>query len=117
MRKIFPIIVGLLLIFGFYYLASTSGPGDKVYRELDQLIKSDYTQLKISRAQLKITQQDYITGLKQLSIKEDDLFNEVRLHKFEDIKEHNYWHRSRLKFPSSIKMELDLITKAEKDST
>lgn len=117
MRKIFPIIVGLLLIFGFYYLASTSGPGDKIYRELDQLINSEYTQLNVSRAQLKITQQQYITSLKQLSIKEDDLFNEVRLHKFEDIKEHNYWHRSRLKFPSSIKMELYLITKAEKDST
>jgi len=53
---------------------------------------------------------------KNLSKKEDDLFNEVRLHKFDNITELNYWHRGRLKLPSSINAELNLITKAEKDS-
>ena len=65
---------------------------------------------------MKMDQRQYLAKLKELSKKEDALFNEVKLHKFENITEHNYWHRGRLKFPSSIKTELDLITKAEKDS-
>lgn len=66
---------------------------------------------------MKINQQQYIEKIKKLSKKEDDLFNEVKLHKFDDLTEHNYWHRSRLKFPSNIKMELEVIKKAEKDSS
>lgn len=116
MRKIFPLIIGLLLIAGFYYLVSTSGVSDKTFRELDQLITSDYNRLKVDFVQMKITREQYIDKLKSLSTKEDNLFNEVRSHKFEDITEYNYWHRSRLKFPSNIKIELDLITKTEKDS-
>jgi hypothetical protein len=116
MRNIFPIIIGLLLVAGFYFLVSIPGLDDKTFRELDQLITSEHNQLKLDYTQLKISQQQYFEMLKELSNKEDDLFNEVKLHKFEDITEHNYWHRNRLKFPSNIKMELDIITKAEKDS-
>lgn len=116
MRKAFPIIIGLLLVAGFYYLASTSGLDDKTFRKLDQLITSEHNQLKIDYAQMKINQQQYFEKLEELSKKEDDLFNEVKLHKFEDKTEHNYWHLSRLKFPSNIKMEIFRITQAKKDS-
>ena len=116
MRNIFPIITGFLLVAGFYFLVSNPGLNDKTFRELDQLIKLEHNQLKLDYVQMKISQQQYFEMLKELSNKEDDLFNEVKLHKFEDITEQNYWHRSRLKFPSNIKMELDIITKAEKDS-
>jgi len=116
MRKIFPIIIGLLLVAGFYYLASTSGLDDKTYRELDLLITSEHNQLKLDYAQMKISQQQYFEKLKELSKKEDDLFNEVKLHKFKNITEHNYWHRGRLKFPSNIKMEIFRITLVKKDS-
>jgi hypothetical protein len=116
MKKIIPVATGLILIAGFYYLVSTSEPDDKTYRQLDQLIITEYNQLKIDYIQMKITREEYLARLKSLSTKEDDLFNEVRDHKFDDITEYNYWHRGRLKFPGSIKTELDLITKAEKDS-
>lgn len=116
MRKIFPIIIGLLLVAGFYYLASTSGLDDKTFRELDLLITSEHNQLKLDYAQMKMDQRQYLAKLKELSKKEDDLFNEVKLHKFENVKEYNYWHRSRLKFPSNIKMEIFRITQAKKDS-
>ncbi len=115
MRKIFSIIVGLLLVAGFYFLASTSGFDDKTYRELDQIITSEHNQMKLDYAQMKISQKQYFEKLKELDKKEEDLFIEVRAHKFEDITEHNYWHRGRLKFPSSIKTELDIINKTEKD--
>ena len=106
----------MILIAGFYYLVSTSEPDDKTYRQLDQLIITEYNQLKIDYIQMRIPQDEYLARLKSLSAKEEDLFNEVRDHKFDDITEYNYWHRGRLKFPGSIKTELDLITKAEKDS-
>ena len=115
-RKIFPIIIGLLLVAGFYYLASTSGLDNNTFRELDLLITSEHNQLKLDYAQMKISQQQYFEKLEELSKKEDHLFNEVKLHKFENITEHNYWYRSRLKFPSNIKMEIFRITQAKKDS-
>jgi len=65
---------------------------------------------------MKIGQQQYFEKLKELSKKEDDLFTEVNLHKFENTTEHNYWHRGRLKFPSNIKMEIFSITQAKKDT-
>lgn len=116
MRKIISVIIGLALITGFYYLVSNSGSEEKTYREQDQLIVSEYKRLKIDYIQMKINHQQYFEQLKELSKKEDNLFNEVRLHKFENITEHNYWHRGRMKFPSSIKTELNIITKAEADS-
>jgi len=116
MRKIISIIIGLVLVAVFYYLVSNMGSLDKTYREQDQLIVSEYKRLKTDFVQMKINHQQYFEKLKELSKKEDELFNEVRLHKFENITEHNYWHRGRLKFPSSIKTELDIITKAEKGS-
>ncbi len=116
MRKAFPIIIGLILVAGFYYLASTSGLDDNTFRELDLLITSEHNQLKLDYAQMKISQFQYFENLKELSKKEDDLFKEVKLHKFENITEYNYWHRGRLKFPSNIKMEIFRITQAKKDS-
>lgn len=116
MKKIFSIIVVFVLFTGFYYLVSHTSSNNKTFRELDQLIKLEHSQLKIDYAQMKINHQQYFEKLKEVSKKEDDLFNEVRLHKFENITEHNYWHRGRMKFPSSIKTELNIITKAEKDS-
>ena len=49
-RKIFPIIIGLLLVVGFYYLASTSGLDNNTFRELDLLITSEHNQLKLDYA-------------------------------------------------------------------
>lgn len=115
MRKIFFIIIGLVLAAGLYYLISNSGSLDKTFREQDQLIVLEYKRLKTDFVQMKINYQQYFEKLKELSKKEDDLFNEVRLHKFENITEHNYWQRGRLKFPGSIKTELGIITKEEKD--
>ena len=116
MRKIFPIVIVLLFVSGFYYLVSTSGLDDRTFRELDQLITSEHNQLELDYAQMKISQHQYFEMLKKLSNKEDDLFSKVKLRKFENLSEYNYWHRGRLKFPSNIKMEIFRITQAKKDS-
>ncbi len=56
MRKLFPIIIGLLLVAEFCYLVSTSGLDDKTYREMDRLVSSEHNQLKLDYAQMKISQ-------------------------------------------------------------
>lgn len=45
----------------------------------------------------------FFRTLAVLSNQEDSLLSVVRSYKFNDITEHNYWHRGRLKFPGKIK--------------
>ena len=59
MRKIISIIIGLVLVVGFYYLVSNTGSLDKTYREQDQLIVSEYKRLKTDFVQMKINNQQY----------------------------------------------------------
>ena len=75
MRKIISLIIGLVLVAGFYYLVSNTGSLDKTYRERDQLIVSEYKRLKIDYVQMKINHQQYFEKIKELSKKEDDLLN------------------------------------------
>ncbi len=116
MKRFFLIIIGVLLLVGFYQLLSFSGSDDLKFRNLENTIFSALDTLKNEYLHGKLNEQEYVEELKSLSKKEDDLFDEVKLHKFEDIKEYNYWHRGRLKFPSNIKMEIFRITKTEEDS-
>jgi hypothetical protein len=115
MKRFFLIIIGVLLLVGIYQLLSVSGSDDLKFRNLDKTIFSDLDILKNEYLNGKLNAHQYLEKLKSLSKKEDDLFDEVKLHKFEDIKEYNYWHRGRLKFPSNIKMEIFRITKTEED--
>ena len=55
--------------------------------------------------------------MKSLSKREDELFEKVKLHKFNDQTEYNYWYRGRLKFPSSIKMEIERLEGCSNDSS
>jgi len=77
MKNIFPVVAGLILIAGIYYLAFTTEPDDKTYRKLDRHIITEYNRLKTDYTHMKITKNQYITKLKGLSENEDDLFNEV----------------------------------------
>ena len=115
MRKFFPIIIGIILIIGFYYLTTVSRPADNTCRSIDQMILSEFNQLKSDYAQSKISSQLYLERLSSLNKKEGDLFNEVRQHKFDNITEYNYWHRGRLKFSSDIKQELVANKKETKE--
>ncbi len=67
-----------------------------------QLVKSDWTEKRISKEQ-------YLTTLKKLREEELRLFDDARQHSFKDQTEYNYWHRSRLKFPGQIEMELKQV--------
>lgn len=116
MKRFFPIIIGIGLLLGFYFIAKNSTTNDKDYRIIDESLQADFNNLRMLYLQAKISQQQYFDGVKKIAKKENNLFDEVRNHKFDSITESNYWHRSRLKFPSNIKMEVDRIIEATKDS-
>lgn len=106
------------IIFVFFLLfVSCSTSEDLLYRNLDESIISDFNKLKNSFVLKRISKEEYLLGLKSLKTIEVDLFNKVKLYHFNDIREHNYWHRGRLKFPSNIEMELTLITETLRDTT
>jgi hypothetical protein len=116
MKKIIPIIITTILLAVVYFIINNSGSDDRAFRSADESLQSEYNRLRLDYLQSGIDQQKYIVGIKNLAKKENDLFEEVRNHKFENIAESNYWHRGRLKFPSNIIMELDRIIEATKDS-
>jgi hypothetical protein len=75
---------------------------DAAFRERD---KAMLRQLQESRAEYEegeLPREAYERKLGTLETAERSLFEEVRKHTFTDITEYNYWHRSRLKFPSAI---------------
>lgn len=117
MKRFFPIIIGIGLLTAFYFIAQNSTTNDSDYRLIDESIQSEFNQLRMDYLNSRINQQQYFVGVKKLAKKENELFSEVKNHKFENVTESNYWHRGRLKFPSNLQMELERIDKAQKDST
>lgn len=111
-----PIVIALI-VFNFYFLLSCAEPDDKAYKELDQTIISEFNNIKNDYMRGNLRQETYIDNLKSLSKKEDELFKKVHLHKFNDQTEYNYWYRGRLKFPSSIKMEIERLKGRLNDSS
>lgn len=103
------LIVITLIVFNFYFLLSCAEPDDGAYKEFDQTIISEFNNIKNDYMRGKLHQGIYTDNLKSLSKKEDKLFKKVKLHKFKDQTEYNYWYRGRLKFPSSIKMEIERL--------
>ena len=117
MKKLFPIFISIGLLLAFYFIAKNSGTTDRDFRIIDESIQSEYNKLRIDYLNSSINQQQYFDGVKKLAKKENDLFEEVKQYKFENITESNYWHRGRLKFPSRIKMEMDRMKLMQKDTT
>ena len=101
----------------FYFLLSCAEPDDEAYKELDQTIISEFNNIKNDYMRGKLHQGVYIDNLKLLSKKENELFEKVKLHKFKDQTEYNYWYRGRLKFLSSIKMEIERLEGRLNDSS
>lgn len=117
MKKLFPIFISIGLLLAFYFIAKNSGTADRDFRIIDESIQSEYNKLRIDYLNSSINQQQYYDGVSKLAKKENDLVEEVKHYKFENITESNYWYRGRLKFPSRIKMEMDRMNKALKDSS
>lgn len=116
MKRYLPIIIAIALLAGFYFIAQNSKTNDSDYRLVDQSIQTQFNQLRVDYLNARINQQQYFKGVKSLAKKENDLVEEVKQYKFENITESNYWHRGRLKFPSNLKMEVERINQAQNDT-
>ena len=82
---------------------------DRIYRlradSLDDLLHRAQDALR--RDQLPASA--YALTVDWLFAQEQELYTEARAHQFEDITEATFWQRSRLKFPSSIDQEHELL--------
>jgi len=117
LKKYLHFVIVIALLSAFYFIAKYYGSRDKDFRIIDGSIQAEFNQVRMDYLNLKINQQQYVKAVKNLAKKENKLFEEVRNYKFENITESNYWHRGRLKFPSSIKMEAERLIHAQKDTT
>lgn len=112
MKNIRNILLGSIIL-----LTSCSTSEELIYRNLDETIISDFNKLKKDFLLKRISEEEYLLGLRSLKTIEIDLFNKVKLHHFNDIHEQNYWYRGRLKFPSIIMTEINRIGETLKDTT
>lgn len=117
MKKFFPYIIVLVLLAGFYFIINNSRSDQNTFRKIDKQLHADFNKLRLDYLNSIVNQKQYIAGVENLVRKENELFEKVRNDKFESITESNYWHRSRLKFPSNIKMELERLNRTKIDTT
>jgi hypothetical protein len=80
--------------------------GDGAYRTADEKLQKEFADAKERRQSGKLSAAGYAAAVRDLRTRELELFAAVRKHRFKDVTVANYWHRGRLKFPSSIEMEL-----------
>jgi hypothetical protein len=75
------------------------------FRSRDASIQSAFNEVVRQKHHGFLSMKQYSASVKKLRKKELKLFSDVRKHEFNDIAEANYWHRSRLKFPSTLALE------------
>lgn len=109
MKKYLPVLFAVIIAAGFYFMSSMSKPDDKVFREIDSMLFTQFNQLKIDYSQFKIIKEQYIAKLQDLSVKEKELFEEVKQQDFNDKNEKDYWFNKRMKRPSVIQTELEKV--------
>lgn len=82
---------------------------ERALRVRDERIFTRFYRLKREKEAGLIDADRYVAALKVLREDEMKLFEDAKNVRFNNMTEHEYWHRSRLKFPSSIIQELQLI--------
>ncbi len=82
---------------------------DSDLRKKDEALLSEYKKIKIEWTEKRVSKPQYVEELRRLRGEELKLFEMARKHTFADLTENNYWHRSRLKFPSEIERELQTL--------
>lgn len=97
------VVVALLMTI----LACAASSEDLIYRYRDQSLTELFVSAKAARANNELSEDSFRALLQWLRNQEKKLFSEARSHKFRDITEHNYWLRSKLKFPSTIQQEIE----------
>lgn len=82
---------------------------DGMLRSADESLLERFADAKEQRQSGKLSAVEYAAAVNKLRSRELEIFAAVRNHEFKNLTESNYWHRGRLKFPSSIEMELQAL--------
>lgn len=89
-------------------------PDDKSFRYRVQTVDAMFERFTAERVAGRITEPAYLEILKVLVEQERTIAMEAKAHHFADITESNFWHRSRLKFPSRTSQALQQLQEQRK---
>jgi len=82
---------------------------DDAFRYRWMTVDELFLRARKNRAEQSISYSTYIAIVNLLREEELSIFSQAAKHSFRDETEANYWHRSRLKFPSSLATEQRLL--------
>jgi len=82
---------------------------DQSFRYRIQTVDSLFQRAKSARREQSVTYSAYRALVEILRQEEITISEQASSYQFQDVTESNYWRRGRLKFPSSLKMELVLL--------
>jgi hypothetical protein len=74
-----------------------------------ETVDAIFLKVKSAREAGKLPIAAYLSVLELLLEQETAIQDEARAFAFTNLTESNYWHRGRLKFPSSLRTELQLL--------
>jgi hypothetical protein len=85
---------------------------ERSFRYRIETVDSLFERVKRVRSEGKIDQPAYRSVLVILLDEQNAIAREASAYQFRDLTESNYWHRGRLKFPSTLQMELRRLDEA-----
>lgn len=100
-----------VLAFGFCPGAQSPPVPQESFRFRLDTVDALFVKAKAARAAGTLPESAYLPVLELLAAQEKTIHDEARIFPFSNITESNYWHRGRLKFPSSLQTELQLQRK------
>lgn len=101
-----------VLAFGLCLAAQSPPVPQESFRFRLETVDALFERTKTARDTGKLPESAYLPVLELLAAQEKAIHDEARVFPFSDITESNYWHRGRLKFPSSLQMELQRLRQA-----
>jgi len=87
-----------------------SAAPDDSFRYRWMTLNELYRRARHARVQQTISYSAYTAIVTLLREEEISIFAAAAKHRFTDLTESNYWHRSQLKFPSSLATEQRLLS-------
>ncbi len=105
----------LLLVLSVALLGAACGTCSQL-QQRDNALMFSFESLRKQYLAGGLPREAYIFELRKLREKELELFEDARQCEFKDPQKENYWNRSRLKFPSRIKQELERLDRDDQNS-
>ena len=90
-------------------VVSSASPAEQSYRLRHEAITELHRSAKSAHEQRDLSEEAYRGVVTWLRSEQLELFEQVHKVRFQNITEHNYWHRGVLKFPTSLQQEAERL--------